>query len=252
MSRPSDAPPLGGGEDAAGMPRLGDLRAAVALLTPLPPRHVDPHGPACSRATLFFPIVGGGIGGILLATNWLLGRGTPAALTAAILVGTWEILTAGRTLRAWGRIGEWGVERPMTSPAGAAAMAGVVLIKTIGLAVQGSARPVALLFAPMLGRWSMVVLATGARDAAGPARKFNPAITFREFALTSVLTLAATLTLGEAFGVVLVVAVAGWTLVLRLLSHRWAGGVSWRFLHAAAASVEIVVVVLCGGLVNYS
>jgi len=234
------------------MPRPDDLAAALAILTVAPLRRIDPRSPACGRATLFFPVVGFCIGSILLGLNWLIGTSLPQWMTAAVLVGVWEVLSKGETLRAWRRVGDWGVDDPPASLAGAAVMAAVALTKISGLAVQGGARPAALLFAPMLARWSMVVLATGARDAGSPARKFNPAVTFREFALTSVVTLTATLTLGEAFGVLLVVAVAALTLALRLLSHRWAGGVSWRLLQAGAASVETFVVVLCSWLVKCS
>jgi hypothetical protein len=129
-------------------------------------------------------------------------------------------------------------------------MAVIALIKIAGLTQQGGSRRAALLFAPVLARWVMVVLATGARDAGAPERKFNPAITFREFALTSVLSFAVVLTLGEAFGVLLIVSVAALTLGLRLLSHLWAGGVSWRSLQASAQGIEAVVVMFCALLVD--
>ncbi|HVO27493.1 MAG TPA: hypothetical protein VMW56_28100, partial [Candidatus Margulisiibacteriota bacterium] len=100
-------------------------------------------------------------------------------------------------------------------------------------------------FAPLLARWSLVVLATGVRDAAAPGRKFNPAITFREFALASVFSFAAVFAVAEAFGILLVVGVAALTLMLRLAVHRWVGGVSWRFLLACVESIELFVLAIC-------
>ena len=117
----------------------------------------------------------------------------------------------------------------------------VLVIKVVLLATHVAGRPAALLFAPLLARWAMVVLAVGARDAAAPSRKLNAAITFREFALTSVFTCAVVFTVAEAFGILLVVGVAALTLALRLLQHRQPGGTSWPLLLASAELVELLV-----------
>jgi cobalamin synthase len=125
-------------------------------------------------------------------------------------------------------------------------IAALLVIKIVLLARYAASRPAALLFAPMLARWAMVVLAVGARDAAAPSRKLNPAITFREFAFTSVFTCAVVFTVAEAFGILLVVGVAALTLVLRLLRHRRPGGTSWPLLLASAELVELLVLGIVG------
>jgi hypothetical protein len=83
------------------------------------------------------------------------------------------------------------------------------------------------------------------RATAAPGRKFTPAITFREFALASVFSFAAVFAVAEAFGILLVVGVAALTLGVRLLVHRWAGAVSWRFLLACVEGIEVFVLLLC-------
>ncbi|HJV97259.1 MAG TPA: hypothetical protein VJ608_14535, partial [Albitalea sp.] len=128
---------------------------------------------------------------------------------------------------------------------GAFVALGVIAATKSACTAAAAARPAALLFAPLLARWALVVLATGVRDAAVPGRKFNPAITFREFALASVFSFAAVFAVAEAFGILIVVAVAALTLTLRLSVHRWVGGVSWRFLLACVEGIEMFVLAIC-------
>ena len=107
-----------------------------------------------------------------------------------------------------------------------------------------------LVFAPLLSRWSMVVVAFSARaarlGAAGP--RYMPDLTFREFALASVFTFAVTFSATEAFGIFIVVIVAAITVVLRLLWHRWLGGVDDATVNATAAMTELAVLLLFGWL----
>jgi cobalamin synthase len=219
-----------GGEPAHALPHPRDLGAAVGLLTVLPCGRPDPHGDAAARAALFFPVVGAAIGAGLAGLSRLLGDQSDW-LAAVVLAGVWQLLTGSPR------------DRTQMTVAGAA-----TVIKVAVLVAASGTRGAALLFAPLLARWAMVVIATGARDAQVPARKFNPGITFREFALTSVFTLAIVLALAEAAGVLLIVAVAAVSLAVRLSAHRWAGGITWPGLLAAAQAIEVVVVVLCAAL----
>jgi adenosylcobinamide-GDP ribazoletransferase len=216
------------------LPQPRDLLAAFGTLTILPLPRPNPGSEAFGRAALFFPLVGATIGAVLVGVHWLTSGTLPQWWAAAVLVGAWEVLTGNALLRAW----------QTSSAGGIAALGGGTAAKAVCLGVAAT-RPAALLFAPLLARWALVVLATGVRDAAAPGRKFNPAITFREFALASVFSFAAVFTVAEAFGIVIVVAVAALTLGLRLLVHRWAGGVSWRFLLVCVEGIEVFVLALC-------
>ncbi len=227
---------VGGMNDAARRPRLGDLWAAIAWLTVVPL-----HRPACTsdafgRATVFFPAVGLLLGAGLAAIEPLLAARLPGWITAVLMVALWEAATGGALLRR----SPDGVPRRF----GTAVLAAMILAtKVAALAV---ARPgaAALLFAPMLGRWSMVVLAAGARDAQAPGRKFNSTITFREFALASVCALAIVFAVTEAVGILVALWVAALTLGLRLQAHRRWGGISWPYLATSAEGVEALVLAL--------
>ena len=216
------------------LPRPGDLLAALGTLTLLPLPRPSPGSEAFGRAAVFFPLVGLLIGGLLAGIDCAIMNHLSAWRTAIAVVGAWEAVTGAVLLRAWAP----------ARPAGLAAMAATVAAK-VACTAGASARPAALLFAPLLARWALVVLATGVRDAAAPGRKFNPAITFREFALASVFSFAAVFAVAEAFGILIVVGVAALTLGLRLLVHRWVGGVSWRFLLACVEGIEVFVLGLC-------
>ena len=223
--------------ESRALPGGRDLLAAVGLLTVLPVERPEPKSDAFGRAVLFFPCVGLMMGVVLVGLNWLSAGWMSAWWTAVLLVGAWEALSRGEML--------WAVVSRRRG--GGLAAAVVVLAKIVGLAVA-RLRPAALLFAPMLARWCMVVLATGARDAHTPSQKFNSGVSFREFALTSVFTCAVVFSLTEAVGILVVVCVAALTLGLRLLLHRWPGGVSWPLLQASAELIETLTVVLFAAL----
>jgi len=232
------------------LPHPRDVWAALGLLTALPCVALDIRSARAAPATLFFPIVGGLMGLLLMGGNWILGARLPPVLSAVVLVAVWEAVSGGVALQACGgrnRDSSWSrfqIGAARSAKVLCAVMAAVLLLKVVLLTRYVASRSAALLFAPMLARWAMVVLAVGARDAAAPSSKLNTAITFREFALTSVLTCAIVFTVAQAFGILLVVGVAALTLVLRLLQHRQPGGTSWPLLLASAELVELLVVVI--------
>ena len=220
---PADAP----------LPRARDMVTAFGTLTVLPLPRPHPGSEAFGRAALFFPLIGLLVGALLVGARWMA-AGLPSWWAAVVVVGVWEGLTGAPLLRAFGLSGP-----------GAFTVLGLIVVAKTACTAAAGARPAALLFAPLLARWALVVLATGVRDAAAPGRKFNPAITFREFALSSVFSFAAVFAVAEAFGMLIVVAVAALTLTLRLSVHRWVGGVSWRFLLACVEGIEMFVLAIC-------
>lgn len=210
------------------LPQARDLRAAFAVLTALPFPRPDHSSAAFAGATVFFPVASLAVGAVLAGLQSVLADRLPPWVAAIVLVGVWEGLR------------DDGNRRSVGVPVTGAAM----LAKTLGLAMARGGQTGALLFAPLLASWSMVVLAVGARDAAEPGRKFNSAITFREFAATSVFTGAVVFTVAEGVGIFLCVCVGALALALRLVAHRWANGVTWRVLLASAQAIETVVVLL--------
>ncbi len=214
------------------LPRWADVVCALAVLTRIPLRRPDPHSEEFGRATLFFPLVGLAVGAVLLAVDVWLSAWCPRWAVAIVVVAAWELLTA-----------EW---NPRVTYASSARSAVYWVMQGVKLAAvsAAAARPVALLFAPMLASWAVVVLAVGARDAETPGRKFNTAINFREFAVTSVFAFVVVFTIAEALGIVVVLAVAAATLMLRLVAHRRYGGVGEQVLSASARAIELFVLLL--------
>jgi cobalamin synthase len=219
------------------LPRPADFLAALGTLTVLPLSRPNPGSEAFGRAAIFFPVVGMLIGALLVGVQWVVIGRLPSWWAALAVVGVWEATTGAALLRA------------QQSPGAARVTAlGAIMAAKTACTVAAVTRPAAFLFAPLLARWALVVLATGVRDAAAPGRKFNPAITFREFALASVFSFAAVFAVAEAFGILIVVAVAALTLAVRMLVHRWAGGVSWRFLLGCVEAFELFILAVCAVL----
>jgi cobalamin synthase len=229
-------------------PRLADVTHALSALTILPFARPAPQQRVFARAALFFPFVGLLMGAALVAVQRLLAGHVPDAVAVVLVVLLWEAI--GR----FGALRTWVAEHPLQAGShwslcvGAVALLGLLGIKVASLRLVTLARPAALLFAPTLGRWAIVVIATGARDAQAPSRKFNADITFREFATTSVFTFAVLFALAEATGILVAVCAAGLSLAVRLLLHRWPGGVSWAWLSACCELVETAVVALFAAL----
>lgn len=215
-----------GAEPRLPLPAARDLVSAFAALTPLPWPRPGVQSAAFARAALFFPLVGLTAGTVLVAVQHLAALLCPEWVTVLLVMLTWTVITLPST---------------ELSPHGWRRLAVVLLfllVKTGLLLSVGNGRGLALLLAPLLGRWSLVVLAIGARSAGEANRKFNPAITFREFGWTSVFTGAVLAGCADAVGILIFVAAAAVALSLRLLCHRLLGGVSWPALCVCVHVVE--------------
>jgi cobalamin synthase len=219
----------------------GDLVAALRLLTVFPGGGPDAASEPFARATVFFPVVGLGLGALLWAVAEAIEGKLPVWGNTIVLLFLWELARAAKGHVAVGAA----LTREQSGRRGVLVVAGsTLLIKAVAIAACSRALPLALLFAPVLSFWSLVVLATGARDSVSPGRKFNAGITFREFALTSTFALAVVLLVAEALGLLVAVPVAALTLLLRLVNHGYGSGASWTSLQGYAQGVEIAVVAL--------
>jgi cobalamin synthase len=216
---------------------LSDIAAASGTLLTVPLAGCDPRTAAFARATPVFPLFGLIVGaGILVLERGLLYH-LPPAIAAVLFVLAWEAMTRVAAVRI-------ALQEPRHIDLQRVLLLLVSTVKVAGLAFAPAARVPAALFAPLLGRWSLVVLATGTRDATRTGRKFNGAITFREFALASICTFAICFTIAEFVGVFLVVGAAALTLLLRVTLHHWNGGLTWTWLLLGCESVEALVVLL--------
>ncbi|MDG2306204.1 MAG: hypothetical protein P8R42_16445 [Candidatus Binatia bacterium] len=143
-------------------------------------------------------------------------------------------------------------ESPMAARAAGVAAAGATTwVKWWALSVTPpEALSLSLPLALMLGRWAFVVQAYGSRSARadGVGAVFPRAMQFREFGIASVSSMALTLILANAIGLILILWTATQTITLRILVHRRAGGVGERSLAAGAELAEVSTLLLCAGL----
>lgn len=239
--------------------RLGDLGDALRFLTrvPLPARASEEPDRSARFGAAAFPLVGLLLGGAALAGDTLAGALPESLRNVGILAG-WAVLTGGLhydgladTLDALG--GRSPVERLRIMRDGAVgsyAVLGLVLIVAAELSalslLHGEARGRALLAAPVVGRWSMVLAAFGAPRAReeGLGAAFARSLTGVELAIATVIAAAALAALaGARGGIAALVAVAAAAGVRRVARTSF-GGVTGDVLGAAGKLGELSTLVV--------
>ncbi len=243
--------------DAPGWRRLlrrawHDLGRAVQCLTwGVASGCADREGLA--RATLYFPLVGGVIGVVLVPVARLAGDTAGAAGRAALTVLALTLVSRGRWLSALADAVQVpaGRRRAGTRGArGAAAVGAIVAAKAIGFAAAGGLADLALLLAPVLGRWAPVVLLHGARPV--HARESDGLATGRvtaaQFGWASVSAFAIALAAAEAVGLVAVVSAALIATALRLSAYARTGYMTAALAGASIEIVETATVLVVAGI----
>jgi hypothetical protein len=183
---------------------FAELGIALRDLTVLGRGRSPTDGALRAPALAWYPLVGIGLGAVAAA----VARGLPGGAGGPVGVVVLALL-AGRVDRA--------------------AVAGVAVRATIAALLPPGALGAALLLAPMLGAWAMTVQSYGAGSGGVRAG-------FREFGIASVTAFGVTLAVGELVGLIVVVAAALVTTVVRVVAHREPG---WR-RHVLGASREAV------------
>lgn len=229
-----------------------DFLSAVRAITILrlgaesPPERIG-------RFALFYPLIGFLIGIALYLFDWTLRLILSQEMTSVLLVTALAVLSAGRHLDGFantadGLIGfrgrEWALATMRARPLGsfgAAALFFLLILKVRGFDILAEqTRTLGLLLVPMLGRWAMVVVAHGSKEAGHQeqAAKFAPAVGSREFAVASVVCLVLLLALAQALGLLVLIVVAALTVGLRLYFHHRLGGITDQSLGAVTETVE--------------
>lgn len=235
---------------------------ALQFLTILPPLiRRAPHPEDLGRSEAFFPVVGLLLGAALALADWLLTPFVAPLVRDVILVAVLAVLTGALHLDGvvdtfdglfTGATPARRLEIMRDPRAGSYGVVAVVLLLTLKLAALASLPPMlrtaALIVAPCLGRWG-IVLATGAFAYARPegmGRAFKESIRWTHVAVAGILSLGAAGLLAGAGGLLI------WTVVCTavLLAGRWVvgrlGGLSGDTYGAICEITETGVLVAFG------
>ena len=232
--------------------RLRDPLTALQALTGRGQGEIEP---ALNEAAIYFPLIGLLFGAVWVGADRLAyPAGRLPASFLVLLAAT--LTTRGRPLVALGRVvvaafspARTAALAILSAPANVPVYAAATLLAALELACLielDRFRTVGLLFAPLLGRCSMVVLAVGSRAATAEGRriKFAPGLRFNEFALATTLTFAFIAIATEFLGLLLVLGTATLSILLRVFFHRWIDGVNRTTVQAACEATQIMTLAL--------
>ena len=234
---------------------VAQLATAIRFLTivPVPGAHV-----AVGESAVFFPLVGLALGGVLVVVDHGLAAIAPVAVRSVVLVALLAIATGGLHLDGLADSADALLTRDRdralaimrdsaTGAFGVVAVVLVLLLKARSIdALPDDGRTAALLIAPMLARWAMVVLAFGSHAARTEGLGFAMvgSMTFREFGIATVAALWVALAWTAARGLTAVIVLAATTIGCRILAHRKLGGVTGDLLGALAEVAEALVLAI--------
>src|SRR5438445_8330706 len=223
-----------------------EIRAAVGCLTAFTRPAAGASRPALAGGLAFYPVVGLALGGlaagVAAATETVLPAAAgPAGVLAVVgLTGARGprglAAAAEALLRRGDAVVVRGRRRTTPGPLGIAAAGAALAARAAAAAVlPAPARTTALLLAPMLGAWAVVVECYGGvpGHASGTAAALVGRARFREFGWASVTALGVTLGAGEPIGLVLVLAASLATVGMRVWAYHRLGGLPARLPAAA-------------------
>jgi adenosylcobinamide-GDP ribazoletransferase len=236
-----------------------ELAVAVGLLTVARGLASGASRETLAAALAFYPLVGLALGAVAAVSAALI---APFAPGAAGPIGVLVLAALGGVRGPLGLAAAAGalvvrgdpprvLARWRARPRAAGLTLAVMALTARALAaatLPPPARASALLVAPLLGAWAIVVQCYGGSPghARGPAAPQVGRARFREFGWASLTAFAVTLTLGEAVGLLVVVTAALVTVGIRVWAHRRVGGLTGRLLAATREVVETAVLGLLG------
>lgn len=214
--------------------------AALQFLTIFPwPKRTVCSADDFGRATIFFPAVGLLLGSLLALADFLLKPFASPALASVLLVALLAMLTRGLHLDGLGDtfdgLGAGGdrerILRVMDdSHVGAFGLIAIVLVlfaKIHAIESIDSDRWRALLAAPVLGRWAMVLLGYRSQAAKpGLGSTLIEHLSTNHFFLATVITVILVAASLRGAGIVAMVWVALFSLASKNYFHRRLGGVT--------------------------
>jgi adenosylcobinamide-GDP ribazoletransferase len=232
--------------------------AAVQFLTIFPwPKSRDYSADELGRAAILFPVIGFLLGIILVLVNASLEPFASAGLLSVALVAMLALLTGGLHLDGLGDsfdgLGASGDRERMLrimddSRTGAFGLIAVVLLlffKVHSLESIETDRWRALLAAPVLGRWAMVLLGYRSHAAKpGLGSSFVEHLKTKHVILSTFITLLLVASVLRGMGVALMIWVAVFSTVNRMFWQRRLGGVTGDTFGAVGELSEAFVFVI--------
>src|ERR1700722_6806352 len=228
------------------------LAAATLTLWPILDERSQGTASQRSRAMVYFPIVGFVLGVILAITDRAAGlvAGPMARSVISLIVGA--ALSLGlanrgvadtvEVLRRGARPASTGLTRIGPVGASAAIVAFTFEVWCLSRISDDAGRAGALVMAMMLSRWAIIPIGYGLRPLEhwGLGIPYEGGISFREFAVSSVIALGLTMGLYQNVGLAVIVALALTILAMRLVLSRRMGGASGYMLAGGWALAEVV------------
>jgi adenosylcobinamide-GDP ribazoletransferase len=233
-----------------------DFLLAMRFLTCVPLPAAAPSA-AIGFGARAFPVVGLLIGAGGIVTDEIA-FALPGGVRDAAIIAAWAAITGAihydglaDVLDALGATGRDERLRVMRDAAvGVFAVLGLLLVVATQLAalaeLHGAGRTTALLAAPAIGRWAMVIAAIGARSARedGLGAAFVRDVSTGDMVAATVITLAAVTIVAGRYGWAACVFAAVATAAIRAMSARAFGGVTGDVLGACGVVAETVALVV--------
>jgi adenosylcobinamide-GDP ribazoletransferase len=235
---------------------------AVATLTLWPILDERSQGTASqrSRAMVYFPVVGFVLGVTLAIVDrtagllfgpagrsffvLIVGSALSLGLANRGVADTVEVLRRGMRPASTGltRIG------PLGASATLAAFG--FEIWCLSRIIDDAGRAGAIVMAMMLSRWAIIPIGYGLKPLEhwGLGIPYEGGISFREFAVSSVVALGLTMGLYQNVGLAVIVALALTILAMRLVLSRRMGGAAGYMLAGGCGLVEVVTFAVLAGL----
>jgi len=231
--------------------------AALQFLTVFPwPRRAQRGAEEIGPAVSFFPVVGLLLGLVLVLVDFSLQPIASRSLSSVALISTLAFLTRALHLDGLGDtfdgLGAGGERERMLrimddSHAGVFGVVAIVLLlffKIHALEAIDHERWRALIAAPVLGRWSMAVLGYGSAPAKpGLGSTLMEHLQFKHFLFASLTALIIAAVVLREMGVLLMIAIAIFSLAAKKYFHRRLGGVTGDTFGAVGELSETAVLI---------
>ncbi len=233
-----------------------DFQRALSLLTILPAYPDWDAAVPLGRAMAFYPLIGLGIGGLLVGwaslLGWAMSGPAFAPLRSALILALWVVLTGGLHLDGWGDacdalLSSGDAARrlailrdPRMGSFGVIGIALILMAKWAALQAEAGRSP--LVLSPVLARWAVVWAAAGwpAARPGGMGDRFRRGLRRRHLLIASLIALAVASGMGISGGIAALAALLTAGGVARF-AHGRLGGLTGDIYGAIIEGVELIV-----------